>query len=58
MRRPTRQLREFDIGIIACKGTDLDTAVRALEGRAAEDLMTVQNGLGAEAVVRRRGRGR
>jgi len=52
-----RELPDFDLGIIACKGTDLDTAARALEGRAAEaTLMTVQNGLGAEAVVRRRGR--
>ena len=29
-----RELRDFDLGIIACKGTDLDTAARALEGRA------------------------
>jgi 2-dehydropantoate 2-reductase len=49
-------LPSFDLGIVACKGTDLDTVATTLEGRfAAATLMTVQNGLGAEEVVRRHG---
>jgi len=48
---------DFDLGIVACKGIDLDTATDALEGRFPDaTLMTVQNGLGAEEVVRRHGR--
>ena len=50
-------LSDFDLGIVACKGTDLDAAAAALEGRFPEaTLMTVQNGLGAEEVVRQHGR--
>jgi 2-dehydropantoate 2-reductase len=50
------QLRGFDLGIVATKATGLDEAATALEGRfAGATLMTVQNGLGAEAVVRRHG---
>ena len=50
-------LSDFDLGIVACKGTDLDAATDALEGRFPDaTLMTVQNGLGAEEVVRRHGR--
>jgi len=46
----------FDLGIIACKGIDLDAVSSALEGRMPEaTLMTVQNGLGAEEIVRRHG---
>jgi 2-dehydropantoate 2-reductase len=47
------ELGEFDLGIVACKGTDLESAVSTLRGRFPEaTLMTVQNGLGAEDVVR------
>ncbi len=47
---------DFDLGIVACKGNDLDEATSALAGRFPEaTLMTVQNGLGAEEVVRRHG---
>jgi 2-dehydropantoate 2-reductase len=49
-------LPPFDLGIIACKGTDLEAVASSLEGRAPDaTLMTVQNGMGAEAVVRRHG---
>ncbi|TML72279.1 MAG: ketopantoate reductase family protein [Actinobacteria bacterium] len=49
-------LPQFDLGIVCCKGTDLETVAASLEGRAAQaTLMTVQNGLGAEDVVRRHG---
>ena len=48
---------DFELGIVACKGVNLDAAAGALEGRFPEaTLMTVQNGLGAEEVVRRHGR--
>jgi 2-dehydropantoate 2-reductase len=51
------ELPDFDLGIIACKGTDLDLVASLLDGRVAgATMMTVQNGLGAEAVVRRHGR--
>jgi 2-dehydropantoate 2-reductase len=50
------ELPDFDLGIVACKGTDLDAAAAALEGRFSEAVvMTVQNGLGAEQVVRGHG---
>jgi 2-dehydropantoate 2-reductase len=50
------ELPDFDLAIVATKGTGLDEAATALEGRfASATLMTVQNGLGAEAVVRRHG---
>ena len=50
------QLTDFDLGILACKGAELDAAASVLEGRfAGATLMTVQNGLGAEDVVRRHG---
>jgi 2-dehydropantoate 2-reductase len=50
------ELPDFDLGIVACKGTELDAAASALAGRfPAAMLMTVQNGLGAEDVVRRHG---
>lgn len=49
-------LPSFDLGIVACKGTDLDAVASTLDGRFPEaTLMTVQNGLGAEEVVRRHG---
>jgi 2-dehydropantoate 2-reductase len=51
------KLGAFELGIIACKGTDLEAVASLLTGRfAGSTLMTVQNGLGAERVVRRRGR--
>jgi 2-dehydropantoate 2-reductase len=50
------ELPDFGLGIIACKGTDLDGVASVLEGRFPDaTLMTVQNGLGAEEVVRRHG---
>jgi 2-dehydropantoate 2-reductase len=45
-----------DLAIVATKGPGLESAATALEGAfAGATLMTVQNGLGAEAVVRRHG---
>jgi 2-dehydropantoate 2-reductase len=50
------ELPDFDLGIVACKGTDLDDVAGRLAGRfPAATLMPVQNGLGAEEVVRRHG---
>jgi 2-dehydropantoate 2-reductase len=50
------QLPTVDVAIVATKGTELDAAARALEGRLPEAMVvTVQNGLGAEQVVRRHG---
>ena len=50
------KLPEFDLGIIACKGTDVMTVASGLSGRFSKaTLMTVQNGLGAEDLVRRQG---
>ncbi len=52
----TARLSDFDLGIVACKGTDLGAAAVALAGRfPGATLMTVQNGLGAEEVVRGHG---
>jgi 2-dehydropantoate 2-reductase len=49
-------LPEFELGIIATKATELEAAAARLEGRfPAATLMTVQNGLGAEEIVRRFG---
>ena len=49
-------LPDFDVGIIATKAGGLDAAADSLSGRfAGATIMTVLNGLGAEAVVRRRG---
>jgi len=46
----------FDVGIVATKGTGLEAAAGALEGRFPEaTIVTVQNGLGAEAIVRGHG---
>jgi 2-dehydropantoate 2-reductase len=50
------ELPDFDVGILCSKGTDLETVATSLEGLAPDATMvTVQNGLGAEAVVRRHG---
>lgn len=49
-------LPEPDLVIVACKGTDLEPVSTRLEGRfAGAVVMTVQNGLGAEEIVRRHG---
>jgi 2-dehydropantoate 2-reductase len=52
----TRDLPPFDLAIIATKATGLESAAAALEGSfSGTTVMTVQNGLGAEEVVRRHG---
>jgi 2-dehydropantoate 2-reductase len=49
-------LAPFDVGIIACKALDLEATAARLAGHAGgAAMMTVQNGLGAEAVVARHG---
>jgi len=46
----------FDVAILATKATALDAAAAALEGRFPEaTVVTVQNGLGAEGIVRQHG---
>ncbi|MGZ8692644.1 MAG: ketopantoate reductase family protein [Gaiellaceae bacterium] len=51
-----RDLPDFDVGIVATKATGLEGAAESLAGRfAGATIMTVQNGLGAEEVVRRHG---
>lgn len=51
-----RDLPDFDVGIIATKATGLEAAAESLAGLfAGATIMTVQNGLGAEAVVHRHG---
>ena len=48
------ELPPLDVAIVATKATGLDAAARALEGRfPGATIVTVQNGLGAEQVVRR-----
>ena len=50
------QLPDFDLGIIATKATQLEEAAGALAGRfSGATMMTIQNGLGAEELVRERG---
>jgi 2-dehydropantoate 2-reductase len=50
------ELPTFDLGIVCCKGTDLEAVARSLSGCSpGATLITVQNGLGAEEVVRRHG---
>jgi 2-dehydropantoate 2-reductase len=50
------ELPEFDVAIVATKATGLDEAVRSLEGRFGDAMVvTVQNGLGAEQIVRKHG---
>jgi 2-dehydropantoate 2-reductase len=49
--QPT-ELPQFDVGIIACKALDLELIASRLADQAGGSaMMTVQNGLGAEAVV-------
>jgi len=50
------QLDDADLCIVATKATHLEQAAAALEGRLpGASVMTIQNGLGAEEVVRRYG---
>jgi 2-dehydropantoate 2-reductase len=50
------ELPPVDVAIVATKATGLDAAARALEGRLPGAIVvTVQNGLGAEQVVRGHG---
>jgi len=49
-------LPDFELGIVATKATGVEPAARGLAGRfAGATMMTVQNGLGAEAIVRAHG---
>jgi 2-dehydropantoate 2-reductase len=49
-------LPPVDVAIVATKGTAVDAAATALEGRLPDAMVvTVQNGLGAEGIVRRHG---
>jgi 2-dehydropantoate 2-reductase len=49
-------LGDFDLGIVATKATDLEDAAVRLTGHSPQaTVMTVQNGLGAEEIVRRHG---
>jgi 2-dehydropantoate 2-reductase len=51
------ELPEFDLGIIATKATGVTEAATSLRGRfPGATIMTVQNGLGAEEIVRAQGR--
>jgi 2-dehydropantoate 2-reductase len=50
------ELPDFDLGILATKATQLEEAARALAGRApGATMMTIQNGLGAEELLRAQG---
>ena len=50
------ELPDVDVAIVATKGTALDDAARSLAGRVPDaTVVTVQNGLGAEGIVRRHG---
>jgi 2-dehydropantoate 2-reductase len=50
------KLPDVDLAILATKATQLEEAAEALEGRVPRAaIMTIQNGLGAEEIVRRHG---
>jgi 2-dehydropantoate 2-reductase len=50
------EIPDFDLGIVATKATQLEEATAGLAGRfPAATLMTIQNGLGAEELVRAQG---
>ena len=50
------ELPKLDVAIVATKATALDDAARSLAGRLPDaTVVTVQNGLGAEQIVRRHG---
>ena len=51
-----RDLPDFELGIVATKAAGVEPAAEALAGRfAGATMMTVQNGLGAEEIVRAHG---
>ena len=51
-----RDLPEFDLGIVATKANGVEEAAKTLGGRfPGATMMTVQNGLGAEEIVRAHG---
>ena len=51
-----RHLPEFDLGIVATKATGVEAAAESLQAKfAGATIMTVQNGLGAEEIVRAHG---
>jgi 2-dehydropantoate 2-reductase len=51
-----RDLPDFELGIVATKATGVEAAAEALGGRFRDaTIMTVQNGLGAEEIVREHG---
>jgi 2-dehydropantoate 2-reductase len=51
-----RDLPDFDLGIVATKATGVKAAAESLGGRfQGATIMTVQNGLGAEEIVRAHG---
>ena len=50
------QLPDFDLAIVATKTTGVEAGIAGLAGRCPEAVvMTIQNGLGSEEVVRRHG---
>jgi 2-dehydropantoate 2-reductase len=50
-------LPDFDLGIVATKATGVEQAAESIGGKFARaTIMTVQNGLGAEEIVRAHGR--
>jgi 2-dehydropantoate 2-reductase len=50
-------LLDFDLGILATKATQLEDAASALVGRGpSATMMTIQNGLGAEDILRAHGK--
>jgi 2-dehydropantoate 2-reductase len=50
------ELADFDLGILATKATDLEAAAGRLAGRfPGATMMTIQNGLGAEELLRAHG---
>jgi 2-dehydropantoate 2-reductase len=52
----SRDLPDFDLGIVATKANGVEQAAESLAGRfPAATIMTVQNGLGAEEIVRAHG---
>jgi 2-dehydropantoate 2-reductase len=52
-----RDVADFDLGIVATKANGLEGAAEALGGKfAGATMMTVQNGLGAEEIMRAHGR--
>ncbi|HEY5661405.1 MAG TPA: ketopantoate reductase family protein [Gaiellaceae bacterium] len=52
-----RDLPDFDLGIVATKANGVEQAAESIGGKFARaTIMTVQNGLGAEEIVRAHGR--